>query len=85
MSGHCNICGAWGCVEASCPQARPGSETAREHGCTCAVIDNHYGRGYLAGEDGPLFLYNADCPLHGESWDDEEYGRGDVASSDLCE
>ena len=66
MSGHCNICGAWGCVEASCPEARPGSETAREHGCTCSGIDNHYGCGFYCYGDGPLYLYNVDCPLHGE-------------------
>jgi len=40
----------------------PGTKEARELGCTCPVIDNHYGNGYhgVAGE----FSYNMDCPLH---------------------
>ena len=42
----------------------PGSLEAGEHGCTCPVIDNNYGRT-------PPFPPNnwwiyADCPLHGE-------------------
>ena len=42
----------------------PGSEEAIERGCTCPVMDNHYGRGVFF--DGAYHLwYNADCPLHG--------------------
>jgi hypothetical protein len=40
----------------------PGSEKARNKGCTCPVIDNHYGRGYCG--DGEMFIYNMDCPIH---------------------
>ncbi|MDR0250780.1 MAG: hypothetical protein LBI35_05690 [Burkholderiales bacterium] len=44
----------------------PGSNEAVEAGCTCAIFDNHYGRGY--GGDGEKFgwIMNENCPLHGE-------------------
>ena len=42
----------------------PGSIEARAQGCTCAVIDNHYGRGVYF--DGAYHWWRApDCPLHG--------------------
>jgi hypothetical protein len=43
----------------------PGSPEAREAGCRCAVIDNHYGKG--VGGDGAQYGWyvSADCPLHG--------------------
>lgn len=40
----------------------PGTWAARDIGCICAVIDNHYGAGYR-GQEG-VFLYRADCPVH---------------------
>lgn len=41
----------------------PGSAPALARGCTCPVIDNGYGRGFMVG--GSLtFWYNADCPVH---------------------
>jgi hypothetical protein len=47
----------------------PGSDEAIEQGCTCPVLDNAHGRGYLGGmrspEGNPLFVMSADCPLHG--------------------
>jgi hypothetical protein len=45
-------------------QPNPGSKEAQDKGCTCAVIDNHYGNG-VPGPDGPMFWMNGDCPLHG--------------------
>jgi hypothetical protein len=42
----------------------PGSEKALELGCTCPVIDNHYGKG-VPFNDGPQFWINGDCPIHG--------------------
>jgi hypothetical protein len=42
----------------------PGSERAISAGCTCPVIDNHYGRG-VPYPDGPAFWKSEDCPLHG--------------------
>jgi hypothetical protein len=48
----------------------PGSHEAVEAGCTCPVVDNHYGRGIErdGGEyDEPsiVFWYSTGCPLHG--------------------
>lgn len=40
----------------------PGSKEARRLGCTCPVIDNCYGRGYM-GQSG-VFIVNGGCPIH---------------------
>jgi len=40
----------------------PGTWAARYAGCSCAVIDNHYGAGYR-GQPG-VFVYSCDCPVH---------------------
>ena len=42
----------------------PGSKEAIKQGCTCPVIDNHYGAGRPYGND-VCFVYNLSCPLHG--------------------
>lgn len=44
--------------------SNPGSEAARKAGCQCPVIDNGHGRGYR-GQPG-VFVYNAECPVHGK-------------------
>lgn len=47
----------------------PGSDEAVAAGCLCPIIDNAYGRGHSNWVDdkgGPVFVYNDDCPLHGE-------------------
>ena len=41
----------------------PGSEAAVESGCTCPVLDNHHGKGFLL-DGAPVFWINAGCPLH---------------------
>lgn len=41
----------------------PGSDAAIAIGCTCPVMDNGRGRGYM-GVAG-LFVYSAACPVHG--------------------
>lgn len=41
----------------------PGSSAAISAGCTCPVIDNSYGKGFLL-EDKRCFWYAADCPVH---------------------
>lgn len=38
----------------------PGSPEATKTGCTCPVIDNHYG----AGRPDGTFWINGLCPLH---------------------
>jgi len=45
----------------------PGSVAAREMGCTCPIIDNHYGAGVPFVENGEkkmFFWYSSDCPVH---------------------
>ena len=42
----------------------PGSEEAQDLGCTCPVMDNEYGKGYMGMEG--VFVYNSCCSLHGE-------------------
>ncbi len=39
---------------------RPGSEEAVSAGCTCPIMDNHYGAGRADG----TFVYSGDCELH---------------------
>jgi len=50
----------------------PGSPEAVTAGCTCAVMDNHYGKGFPYGGNGPCFYVSADCPLHGKNKSSEE-------------
>lgn len=44
------------------PSPAPGSADAIEQGCTCPVLDNRYGDGWL-GADRHVIAF--DCPLHG--------------------
>ena len=41
----------------------PGSVAAVQQGCTCPIMDNAHGIGYM-GKSG-VFVMNAGCPLHG--------------------
>ena len=43
----------------------PGSDEARELGCSCPVLDNSRGGGYM-GVSG-IYCVRQDCPLHGEN------------------
>jgi hypothetical protein len=40
----------------------PGSKAAIQKGCTCPVIDNEYGAGYMGMEG--VYIYSAGCKLH---------------------
>ena len=40
----------------------PGSKAAIDAGCTCPVIDNEYGAGYMGMEG--VFIYSGGCKLH---------------------
>ena len=42
----------------------PGSDEAIECGCTCPVLDNHYGHGVPNSNGGVDFWYTSDCPVH---------------------
>ncbi|GEB79738.1 hypothetical protein DDE01_11530 [Desulfovibrio desulfuricans] len=48
----------------------PGSEEAVSRGCTCPVMDNSYGRGYMGGvkdaSGNTVFVVNEECPVHGQ-------------------
>ena len=44
----------------------PGSDEAIDQGCTCSVLDNAHGRGYLGDGDKYGWWSNASCPLHNE-------------------
>ncbi len=41
----------------------PGSPEAKKKGCTCPIIDNHYGAGFLYGGKKSWWI-NEGCPLH---------------------
>lgn len=41
----------------------PGSQEARNEGCTCSVMDNHYGSGRLVGASRQFFV-DEGCPVH---------------------
>lgn len=45
---------------------RPGSNEAIDAGCTCPVLDNSHGKGYLGQKD--VYVMTEGCPLH---WPDE--------------
>lgn len=40
----------------------PGSDAAIQFGCTCPVLDNAHGKGYM-GVAG-VYVFSGDCPLH---------------------
>jgi hypothetical protein len=48
----------------------PGSEEAVSMGCTCPVMDNGYGRGYMGGVKdaggNTVFVVSEVCPVHGQ-------------------
>lgn len=52
----------------------PGSPEAIERGCTCPILDNAHGKGYMGGvkdEDGELvFVISQGCPLHDKTEED---------------
>lgn len=53
----------------------PGSRVAREQGCMCPVIDNHYGH----GAEG-RFVVSGNCPLHRPPPSPEASSHDDVAA-----
>lgn len=43
----------------------PGSPEAIAQGCTCPVLDNGHGKGYLGDGERFGWVMSLDCPLHG--------------------
>lgn len=50
----------------------PGSKEAVLNGCSCPIIDNCYGRGYMGR--GTEFIINGNCLIHGNK---KEEARND--------
>ena len=51
----------------------PGSDKAIKMGCTCPVMDNNHGKGFMyRGEK--CFYFDSNCPLHCPK---EEEGKRD--------
>ncbi len=42
----------------------PGSDEAIKAGCTCPILDNEYGKGWMG--DPNMFVFSHDCPLRGD-------------------
>jgi hypothetical protein len=40
----------------------PGSDEAIKLGCTCAVLDNAHGKGYMSIPG--IYVFSEGCPLH---------------------
>ena len=40
----------------------PGSKAAIDAGCTCPVMDNEYGAGYMGMEG--VYIYSGGCKIH---------------------
>lgn len=62
MSGDAKLAALVRPETVSSGKTNPGSDRAVERGCTCPVLDNGRGRGYM-GQSG-IFVFNAGCPLH---------------------
>ena len=45
---------------------KPGSPEAVAKGCTCPVMDNGRGKGWLGDGERFGWVVNEDCPLHGQ-------------------
>lgn len=43
----------------------PGSDAAITNGCTCPILDNGYGEGFVVNGRRQWWIAEA-CPLHGE-------------------
>lgn len=50
----------------------PGTKEALDLGCTCPVIDNHYGHGVPTLHGEPSFWYTEGCPVHSEGEEEED-------------
>lgn len=48
------------------PRPNPGSDAALDQGCTCPVLDNGRGRGFLVDGERQFWI-NGDCPLHDQA------------------
>jgi hypothetical protein len=42
----------------------PGTHQAQAAGCTCPVMDNNHGDGWMGLKD--VYVFNTECPVHSE-------------------
>lgn len=42
----------------------PGGHEAKQHGCRCAMIDNHHGRGRYGDGKRYGWYVSGNCPVH---------------------
>jgi hypothetical protein len=42
----------------------PGSDEALDLGCTCPVMDNGHGKGYMKIKKQLFFVIQDNCPIH---------------------
>ena len=55
----------------------PGSDEAIKVGCTCPVMDNCHGKGFIWDNE-LCFVYNVDCPVHNEEYFNREDEQGEI-------
>jgi hypothetical protein len=61
-------------------ELKPGSDAALAQGCTCPVMDNAHGKGFM-GQAG-AFVTRGNCPLHGGATFKSTHGAGvDIGDS----
>lgn len=46
---------------------KPGSLEAICRGCSCPLLENKIGEGWMEGEKGKVYLLDSKCPLH-KTW-----------------
>jgi hypothetical protein len=56
----------------------PGSDAAVLLGCTCPVLDNGHGQGYMGQPS--IYVYTAGCPIH---WDEKDRNDANTDHDDL--
>jgi hypothetical protein len=59
----------------------PGSDVAVKQGCTCPVLDNNRGKGFMINGT-RMFWYSYNCPVHFPNVDEEENLQGMLSLSD---
>jgi hypothetical protein len=61
----------------------PGSPQAVLAGCTCPIMDNGHGSGYMVGAKGKdgrvMFVMNCTCPVHGIDAQPDEWVTNSLA------
>jgi hypothetical protein len=43
----------------------PGSDEAIRQGCICGQSENKFGKGFVLGDNPPIFFKEPTCKLHG--------------------